>query len=436
MLRITATEPSRPQSRLLLPQAGSLLHRSASMPACNVRLLLLLPSGDGLLCVAGDGALLTVNLDAGTLLSSAALPGTPAAAQPSPSPAAAAAPATVAVASGSTAVECLEQGSEADTEANGASESAAAAVGGLDFLAEAGYRGHRQEGQGQAVLCSPSCCHWLLEACQARCGMLICASLTCPTPHLMLCREGYLFRQGALGAGYYRKDVVRRYCASAAAAAVPSSSPAATNTCATGSGGGAGASGDASLVGQEQQEQQEQQEAAEEEARQYIQRLLQAPPSMHSVVASTSAGLLFTSSLGPSDSSIRVWQLPTHSRGSQQPELHRTLTGHTAPVLSLVLSPDGHLLFSGSYDQTIRVWSTADWHCLRVLKGHGGGVRAVAVAPDGGTLYSAAADNTIRVGACLDKASQPASQQAAAFWMQVLVELQALTVASAYRPGV
>ena len=85
-----------------------------------------------------------------------------------------------------------------------------------------------------------------------------------------------------------------------------------------------------------------------------------------------------------------------------QPTLFRMLAGHTAPVLSLALSPDGTLLYSGSYDQTIRVWSTADWHCLRVLKGHGGGVRALAVAPDGSALYSAAADNTIRVSrSCL-----------------------------------
>ncbi|EFN54964.1 hypothetical protein CHLNCDRAFT_13365, partial [Chlorella variabilis] len=80
-----------------------------------------------------------------------------------------------------------------------------------------------------------------------------------------------------------------------------------------------------------------------------------------------------------------------------RPQLAHTLVGHTESVLSLALSPAGDLLFSGSYDQTIRVWRTTDWHCLRVLKGHGGGVRALAVAPDGGMLYSAAADNTIRL---------------------------------------
>ena len=134
-------------------------------------------------------------------------------------------------------------------------------------------------------------------------------------------------------------------------------------------------------------------------ARRYIQRLLRAPPSMHAALLSPCGVLLYTASLGPRDCSVRVWGLLPGGGGDggPQPELHRTLHGHTAPVLSLALSPCGGLLLTGSYDQTVRVWSTADWHCLRVLKGHGGGVRAMAVAPDGSTLYSAAADNTIRV---------------------------------------
>lgn len=202
-------------------------------------------------------------------------------------------------------------------------------------------------------------------------------------------REGYLFRTGGLGAGYYRKDVVRRHCASAGASAPP---PPATPP----------------LREQPQPppEQQGQVEAAggsEEQlsgdaARRYIQRLLAAPPSMHCVAANAGGTLLFTASLGPSDSSARVWRLQHGEGGGVQSELHRTLAGHAAPVLSLALSPDGSRLFTGSHDATVRVWSTADWHCLRVLKGHGGGVRAMALAPDGATLYTAASDNTIRVG--------------------------------------
>ncbi len=222
-------------------------------------------------------------------------------------------------------------------------------------------------------------------------------------------RKGYLFREGSLGAGYYRKDVVRRYCPTAAPP-TPGSSIAAAATVPDAE---QGRDGEARRMADQQQQNPE-----GELARQYIRRLLAAPPSMHSVVLSPCGSLLFTSSLGPKDCAIRVWRLLPGGRsitagrnGSQhssdggaalQPELHRTLTGHAAPVLSLALTPDGSLLLSGSHDQTVRVWRTSDWHCLRVLKGHGGGVRALVVAPDARTLYSAAADNTVRVSGCTE----------------------------------
>lgn len=227
-------------------------------------------------------------------------------------------------------------------------------------------------------------------------GLQVCYLTTCPSPPSNPChREGYLFRDGSLGRGYYRKDVVRRYCAS-----VGLDPPATPPHEAEGSGGRGAGKG----------------QLGGEAARQYIQRLLAAPSSMHNIVADAAAGLLFTSSFGPSDCAVRVWRLwdacsgagseaarsSGESGGLLQPALVHTLSGHTAPVLSLALSPDRRLLFTGSHDYTVRVWSTSDWHCLRVLKGHGGGVRVLVVAPDGATLYSAASDNTIRVRrACL-----------------------------------
>ena len=33
-------------------------------------------------------------------------------------------------------------------------------------------------------------------------------------------------------------------------------------------------------------------------------------------------------------------------------------------------SPDGKLLASGSYDETVRVWSAEDGSCAKVLSGH------------------------------------------------------------------
>ena len=73
------------------------------------------------------------------------------------------------------------------------------------------------------------------------------------------------------------------------------------------------------------------------------------------------------------------------------------LIGHLSGILTLTASPDEKLIASGSYDQTIRIWDTSSWRCLKVLKGHGGGIKALAFTKDGSTLLSTASDNTTRV---------------------------------------
>jgi hypothetical protein len=265
------------------------------------------------------------------------------------------------------------------------------------------------------------------------------------------CREGYLFRSGTKGLGYYRKDVVRLYAPTRprtfepkdASAAGGSGGAAATATM----GNPSGAAGPPQSEAAEVQPQRPPAAAAAKPAQQgnsshmpYLQRLLRAAPGIPCAITTWDGSLLITGSLGSRDSCIRVWRLPQppseepqnpcedsqtqgkHENASSspgdttppsscssesapaatptpaaQPTLLHTLAGHTAPVLSLVLNPEGTLLFSGSHDYTIHAWRTSDWACVRVLKGHGGGVRALAVSPDGGTLYSAAGDNTLRV---------------------------------------
>jgi cytochrome c len=99
---------------------------------------------------------------------------------------------------------------------------------------------------------------------------------------------------------------------------------------------------------------------------------------------------------GGEDGRIAIWQ-----PGEQRPA--RVLEGHTAPIVSLSVSPDGTTLASASWDRSIRLWPLTGGifgffaGSPRVLEGHQQNVNGVAFTPDGKALVSAGYDLTLRI---------------------------------------
>lgn len=71
--------------------------------------------------------------------------------------------------------------------------------------------------------------------------------------------------------------------------------------------------------------------------------------------------------------------------------------GHERETWSVVFSPDGRLLASGSDDETVRLWNVRDGSEERILRGHEATVTGVAFSPDGSTLASASLDGSVRL---------------------------------------
>jgi WD40 repeat protein len=89
------------------------------------------------------------------------------------------------------------------------------------------------------------------------------------------------------------------------------------------------------------------------------------------------------------DNTVRLWDVDTRTE-------RQVLTGHTAGVYAVVFSADGRLLASADQAGTIRLWDSATYKEVAALS-HRGRVHCVAFSPDGTRLAAGYADNTIRL---------------------------------------
>jgi WD40 repeat protein len=119
-------------------------------------------------------------------------------------------------------------------------------------------------------------------------------------------------------------------------------------------------------------------------------------------------GRIFT---GHQDGKVRVWRrhhkakpaeggLVRHRRVGALPRARDALlrrARHADAVSCLSLDPAAGLLYSGSWDRTVKVWRVADSRCLETLPAHADAVNAVAAAGFDALLLTGSADGTVKV---------------------------------------
>lgn len=80
--------------------------------------------------------------------------------------------------------------------------------------------------------------------------------------------------------------------------------------------------------------------------------------------------------------------LPVTASLRESGALLRTLTGHTAGVNSVAVTPDGRSVVSASWDHTLKVWDLAHGGYLATFHA-GGAPYTCAITPDGRTIVAA-----------------------------------------------
>lgn len=120
-----------------------------------------------------------------------------------------------------------------------------------------------------------------------------------------------------------------------------------------------------------------------------LSKYLQGHNDLVSSVAFSPDGKILAS--GSWDDTIRLWDV---SSGQQ---FNLPFIGHSWDVSAISFSPNGQLLASGSWDKTIRLWDMIEGVQIgEPFVGHTGWVLSVTFSPDGKILASGSEDNTIR----------------------------------------
>ena len=100
------------------------------------------------------------------------------------------------------------------------------------------------------------------------------------------------------------------------------------------------------------------------------------------------------SSADPATQAMRLQTLKTLQRMASEVKEQNRLVGHTSSVRGVDFSPDGQMIATTSYDQTVKLWRP-DGELLHTFTDHQGPVWSVSFSPNGQTIASASSDQTV-----------------------------------------
>jgi WD40 repeat protein len=93
---------------------------------------------------------------------------------------------------------------------------------------------------------------------------------------------------------------------------------------------------------------------------------------------------------GSWDNTIRLWDVTTGRE-------IKTFSGHSNEVRSVAFNPDGRQVLSGSDDNTVKLWDVATGREIRTFSGHEDAIYSVAFSPNGRQVLSGSNDNTVKL---------------------------------------
>lgn len=109
--------------------------------------------------------------------------------------------------------------------------------------------------------------------------------------------------------------------------------------------------------------------------------------SVRSIAYSPNGSIIATASY---DNTVRIWDANTGA-------FLQSLTGHTSDIRCVTFSPDGSRIATASLDSTAKIWDVNMGTLLRTLTGHKDGVWSIAFSPDGNRIATASADKTAKI---------------------------------------